>query len=82
MGSLFGYFLGVAAAPHFLTYLGGSLILVSTAVVCLASNKREEMERGRTVAVAEMEAVFMGRLDDGNNESALSDPERRRLLET
>lgn len=71
VGSVMGYLLGVAPAPGIFTYLGGLLILASTGVVSLASNKREEAARGKKVATAEVEAVFVGRLDDEDEEAGV-----------
>jgi drug/metabolite transporter (DMT)-like permease len=68
VGAIMGYFLGVASAPGWLTYAGGVLILISTCAVSYASSVREKKDRGKVVAAAEVEAVFVGRLDDDDEE--------------
>jgi drug/metabolite transporter (DMT)-like permease len=75
VGAVMGYLIGVSGAPGWLTYAGGILILLSTCVVSYASNLREEKDRGRAVAAAEVEAVFVGTLDDEEE-----DGEEHRLL--
>ena len=81
VGAIMGYFLGVSVAPGWLTYFGGVLILLSTCVVSYASSVREDAQKGRVVgASAEVEAVFVGRLDDEEEEGMRTEEENDRLL--
>jgi drug/metabolite transporter (DMT)-like permease len=80
VGAVMGYLVGVSNAPGWLTYAGGVLVLLSTCVVSYGSSLRDEKERGRVVAAAaaaEVEAVFVGRLDETEENG-----EEHRLLAT
>lgn len=52
IGSLLGYAAGVVPPPGAWTYLGGALIMLSTAVVSLASHRREQRQRQQEQQVA------------------------------
>lgn len=60
IGSLFGCAAGVVSPPGTWTWIGGSLVIASTAVVSLASHRRQQRQASRAAAAAAMQRSLGG----------------------
>ena len=45
IGSLMGWFVGLAEAPGIFTWIGGGVLLISTVLVVVAGHRREQAEK-------------------------------------
>lgn len=60
LGSLMGWLAGIVALPGPWTWVGGALVLASTATVSLASHRREQRQASRAVATAALQRILSG----------------------
>lgn len=79
LGSLFGWAAGVVAAPGPWTFVGGSLVMLSTAVVSLASHRREQQQASREAASRAIQRILSG---DGEMQQLEKDEEGEALALT
>ena len=63
LGSLMGWAAGVLTAPGAWTYVGGGLVLASTATVSIASHRREKRQASKEAASRAIQHILSGGSD-------------------
>ena len=78
IGSLLGWAARVVAPPGAWTWVGGALVLASTALVSVAQHRREARERERGLTSAALDRAFSMGGQDGEDAAAAEEEEERR----